>query len=183
MRELSLNILDIAQNSVSAGASLVEILINIYEKEDRFEIIIKDNGKGIKEDFLKNITDPFVTTRTTRKVGMGLPFFKFSAEQSGGHFDISSKSGVGTTVKAEYVISSIDRMPLGDIGETVLSLIISSENVNYLFKVKSDKGEGYLDTREIKETLDGLPISSSEVISFLRDYMQENISILYGGLV
>jgi signal transduction histidine kinase len=183
MRELSLNVLDIAQNSITAGATLIEIELNIFELQDKFEIVINDNGKGIEEEFLKKITDPFVTTRTTRKVGMGLPLFKFSAEQSGGQFKITSKVGKGTVVKAEYIISSIDRMPLGNIEDTIISLIISSDKTDILFKVKADKGEGYLDTREIRKELDGISLNSIEVIDFIKDYLSENLSYLYGGLV
>jgi len=182
MRELSLNVLDIAQNSITAGASLVEIELNIFELEDRFEIVIRDNGKGIEEEFLNKITDPFVTTRTTRKVGMGLPLFKYSAEQSGGRFEITSKVGIGTVVKGVYIISSIDRMPLGNIEDTLITLIISSNKVDILFSVKSDRGNGYLDTREIKKVLDGVPIDSIEVIEFIKNYIKENLSYLYGGL-
>jgi signal transduction histidine kinase len=182
MRELSLNILDIVQNSITAGANLIEIALNISETDDRFEILISDNGKGMSQELLNKITDPFVTTRTTRKVGMGLSLFKYSAESCGGSFDIISTLGKGTAVKAQYIISSIDRMPLGDIAETLISLIVSIEEIDFIFKVKSGKGEGILDMREIKATLQGFPISSNEVIEFLRDYISENLSYLYGGL-
>ena len=115
MRELSLNVLDIAQNSISAGASEVEITVEEISSASKMTIIIKDNGCGMDEETVRNVMDPFYTTRTTRKVGMGVPLFKMAAESTGGSFDIVSELGVGTTVTAVFGLSNIDRMPLGDI--------------------------------------------------------------------
>ena len=114
MQELSLNVLDIAQNSISAGATLTEITIEVDEK-DFLAITIKDNGKGMDSETVKNVTSPFFTSRTTRKVGMGVPFFKQAAEDTGGSFTITSEVGVGTTIKAVFDTNNIDYTPLGEV--------------------------------------------------------------------
>ena len=117
MKELSLHILDIAKNSVKAGASKIEITVSISESDDRLEIIISDNGCGMSKEFLARVRDPFTTTRTTRKAGLGIPLFEAAALQSGGDFDIESEEGVGTVVRAGFGYSNIDRAPLGSMSE------------------------------------------------------------------
>lgn len=174
MRELSLNVLDIVKNSVTANATLIEITVELQRESDKLTIQIKDNGKGMSEEMVSKVTDPFVTTRTTRKVGMGIPLFKYSAESTGGSFAIESKLSVGTTVTANYMLSSIDRMPLGDITETVITLIQGSPEIDFIYAVKEKDKNFTLDTREIKETLQGISIASGEVLDFLRSYISEN---------
>ena len=117
MRELALNVLDITENSLSAGAKLIQITLDIRFSADTFSITIEDDGCGMSEEMLARVTDPFTTTRTTRKVGMGLPLFRYSAESTGGSFSITSKEGEGTRVCAVYHIGHIDRIPLGDFAE------------------------------------------------------------------
>ena len=121
MRELALHVLDIAENSVKANASLVTV--EIIAKDNILTIRISDDGRGMSEEFLSKVTDPFTTTRTTRKVGMGIPLLKQAAETSGGAFDIKSKLGVGTTVTATFLLDDVDRMPLGDVAETATTLL------------------------------------------------------------
>ena len=133
MTELSLNILDIAENSVKAGASLTEITVEVDTAQNLLEIIIRDNGCGMSEEQVKQVVDPFYTTRTTRKVGLGVPFFKESAEATGGSFSIESKIGIGTTVKASYKLDNIDRMPMGDLTATIHTLITMHEDLDFLF--------------------------------------------------
>ena len=123
MKELSLNILDIAENSVSANASLIDILVKESVLNDTMSISITDNGKGMSEEFVKTVTDPFSTTRTTRKVGMGISLLKLVAEQSAGEFSIESQLGKGTVVTATFKRSHIDRPPLGNIGQTISTLV------------------------------------------------------------
>lgn len=113
MRELSLNILDIAQNSISAGASLITIEVSEDTREHLLSLTVSDNGCGMDEETLRNVCDPFFTTRTTRKVGMGIPLFRLAAEQTGGSFEITSEKGVGTSTKAVFHSDSIDFTPLG----------------------------------------------------------------------
>ena len=120
MRELSLHILDLAQNSLTAGASRLDIIVEIDHKKDLVAITLSDDGKGMAPDFLKTVTSPFTTTRTTRKVGLGIPMFKENAELTGGTFSIESTVGVGTKMRAGFVLSSIDRPPLGDLAATMI---------------------------------------------------------------
>ena len=115
MPEISLNILDVAENSVRAEASLVEITVSVQPEEDTLTVVIRDDGCGMTKEQAARVQDPFFTTRTTRKVGLGVPFFKQAAESTGGSFRIDSEKGKGTTVKAVFGLSHIDRMPLGEI--------------------------------------------------------------------
>ena len=113
MPEIALNVLDIAQNSVRAEASLIQISVDVDEAADTLTITIEDNGCGMTAEQTARVTDPFFTTRTTRKIGLGVPFFKMAAESTGGSFSIQSEPGVGTKVTAVFGLSHIDRMPLG----------------------------------------------------------------------
>lgn len=180
MKELSLNILDIAQNSVKANATLIEILIR--ETDDMLSFTIKDNGKGMTADFLSRVTDPFTTTRTTRKVGLGLPLLKMEAEMTGGSFFIKSKSETeykdhGTEVFASFNKKSIDYIPLGDIVGTLCVLIQGAESVDFEFTHEMPRGEVSLSTKEMREMLGDVPLGSPEVISWVRGYLDENYSL------
>ena len=179
MKELSLNILDIAQNSVKANASLIGISID--ETDDVLSFKITDNGKGMTADFLSRVTDPFTTTRTTRKVGLGLPFLKMEAEMTGGSFSIKSKSETeykehGTEVFASFNKQSIDDIPLGDIIGTLCALVQGAENTDFIFNHKMPHGEVFLSTKEMRELLGDVPLGSPEVISWVREYLSEAYS-------
>ncbi|MBQ5326217.1 MAG: sensor histidine kinase, partial [Oscillospiraceae bacterium] len=160
MQELSLNILDIAQNSVVAGASLIEIDIAAYGNDNSLlSITIKDNGTGMDRQTLENVTNPFFTSRTTRKVGLGIPLFKMAAQQTGGSFEISSAVGEGTVVKAVFDTSNIDCTPLGDVWDTVAILIQMNEDIDFVYTA-SRNGENFVcDTRQLKEIMEGAPLS------------------------
>lgn len=181
MRELALNILDISENSLAAGAKLIEISLTADFAKDRMKIEIKDDGCGMDADTLSRVTDPFTTSRTTRSVGMGLPLFKFSAESAGGSFHIESEKGKGTSVTAEYRISHIDRMPLGDFGGVVLQLVTMNKGVDFRVFVGDGERSGVLDTREVRGVLGDIPLDAPEVRAFLKDYIQENLVSIYGG--
>ena len=183
MEELALNILDIACNSVRAEASLITVEVLADTAADRLTIRISDNGKGMSEEFLKTVTDPFATTRKTRKVGMGIPLFKMAALDAGGDFSITSKVGVGTTTQAEFVLSHIDRMPLGDLPSTVTTLIGQAEKADIVLCYGVDGREYVFDTREVKEILEGVDINSTEIIVYLKDMIGENITSINGGLI
>lgn len=172
--EISLNILDIAQNSVTAGADLIQIRILIRTKEDTMTIMIKDNGHGMSQSLLSQVTDPFYTTRTTRKVGLGIPFFKYAATLTGGNFTIDSQEHIGTTVTAIFVLSSIDRMPLGDITGTMHTLILMNPKIDFLYTYTVDNNSFTLDTRLFKKVLQGIPFHTSEVSQYIKEYLQEN---------
>jgi len=178
MRELSMHILDIAQNSIVAGASLIQITVDENLKEDTLTITIEDNGKGMTEEELSMVTSPFFTSRTTRKVGLGIPMFKASAEACDGGFKIDSKKGKGTYIEAKFKHSHIDRVPLGNIPDTMIVLINSDINIDFIYKhLKNDK-QYILDTKEIKEVLGEVPINSIEVLDWIKINIIEGIKDL-----
>lgn len=174
MTELSLNVLDIANNSIRANANLIHIEIRIHTKEDTLTIIITDNGCGMTKEQLNRVEDPFYTTRTTRAVGLGIPFFKQGAISTGGSFRMESSPGKGTTVTAVFGLSHIDRMPLGDINSTIYTLIISNIQIDFLYLYEIDGKQFILDTREFKEILGELPLNSPEVMRYIKEYLLEN---------
>ena len=178
MRELSLNILDIAQNSISAGASLITIDISESREEHLLTLMVSDNGCGMDEEQLQNVCDPFITTRTTRKVGMGIPLFRLAAEQTGGSFEITSKKGVGTSTKAVFHSDSIDFTPLGDMTSTVTVLISMNTDRDFIYRRSADEKEFVLDTREIKNILDGVPLDNPDVVQWMKEYIDENTALL-----
>lgn len=181
MRELSLNILDIAQNSISAGASLITVEIAEDTIEHNLLIGIYDNGKGMSEEQVKSVIDPFFTTRTTRKVGMGIPLFKMAAEQTGGSLQIKSELGVGTEVRATFKTHSVDFTPLGDVTSTVIMLITMNTDRDFIYRHSVNGKEFVLDTRQIKEILGDVPLDAYEVSEWLKDFINENTNELYGG--
>ncbi len=176
MRELALNILDIAENSVKAGASL--IVIEISAKNNLLTVKITDDGKGMDADTLAKAADPFTTSRTTRKVGLGIPLFKMAAENSGGKFEIKSEEGRGTVVNATFEIDNIDRAPLGDIAETTATLL--SDEYDLLLFAQIDGKSFVFDTREVKAALGGVSVTQPEIIAAIRQMITENI-IEIGG--
>ena len=141
MKELSLHLLDIAQNSISAGAGNIEIYVCESVEKDRMILSITDDGRGMSKDFLSRVADPFTTTRKTRKVGMGIPLFKLAAELTGGTFSIDSTLGKGTVVTAVFIPSHIDMPPLGDMTGTMLALIQGSPQLEFVYRHKTDRGE------------------------------------------
>lgn len=174
MQEISLHILDVANNSIRANAKHIEISVNIDNTLDTLDIVIKDDGCGMSEIELKKVVDPFFTTRTTRKVGLGIPFFKQSAESTNGSFHIESQLTKGTCIKVVYTLSHIDRLPLGDMTSTIQTLITYNENIDFLYKYIVDNNQFTLDTIELKKILGGVPFSNPEVYTFIKNYLQEN---------
>ncbi len=181
MTEISLNVLDITENSVKAKASLIKITVDANTAADRLSITIDDNGCGMTSEQLSKVTDPFFTTRTTRKVGLGVPFFKQSAEMTGGSFDIRSTPGVGTVISASYVLSSIDRMPLGDMVSTMHQLIVMHQQCDFLYTYSYNDRSFTLDTREFRETLGDVPFDVPEVSLFIKDFLKENTEEVNAG--
>jgi len=176
LKEISLHILDIAENSVNAGASTIKIIINENINKNKLVIEIIDNGKGMDTDTVKRITDPFVTTRTTRKVGLGIPFLKAAAEACQGNFQINSELGKGTRVFVSFQHDHIDRMPLGDIENTLLSLIVGYPNTRWIFIYQIDERVFEFDTKPVKEILGDVPFSDPAVISYLKKVISEGIN-------
>ncbi len=175
MKELSLHILDIAKNSVKAKADRVLITVKEDEKENLLEIIIEDNGCGMSQEFLESVKDPFSTTRTTRKVGMGIPLFEAAAVQCGGRLDISSEIGQGTRVYTCFQLNSIDRAPLGDMAGTMTTLISGSPDINFIYNHIKNGKEFNLDTNELKEVLGEVPLNIPEVVIWIEDYIKEGL--------
>lgn len=177
MKELSLNILDITENSTKAKAEFIEIAIS--ESEDQLCIRITDDGIGMSEGTLLSVADPFYTTRTTRKVGMGIPLFRFAAEQTGGHLSITSKhiekhtEHHGTTVTAMFYKKHIDFTPLGDVISTLTTLIQGHPTVDFLFTHRNGERCVSLDTREIRAVLEGVPLDTYEVLLWIKDNLTE----------
>lgn len=179
MKEISLHILDILQNSVTAGASLVELCITEDKEKDLFEFSIKDNGRGMDEEFLKNVTSPFTTKRTTRKVGLGIPLLKMAAESTGGGIDIKSEVGIGTVITATFSYSHIDRQPLGNIVDTMFTVITSYTETDFLFIHRVKQKEFLLDTREMRKILGDVPLSDAGVMNWLLGFLKEGEGELY----
>lgn len=177
MKELSLNILDITENSVKAKATLTEI--SLTETDETLTLVIKDNGVGMSKETLESVTNPFYTTRTTRKVGLGLPLLKLASEQTGGGMEISSlteaedKLNHGTVVKALFNKNHIDFTPLGDIVATITTLVQGHSEVDFLFTHKKGENEVSLDTREIRAVLEGVPLNNYEVIKWIEESLKE----------
>lgn len=183
MTEISLNVLDVAENSTRAGAALVEITVDADMDADRLTIIIKDDGCGMTAEQVARVTDPFFTSRTTRKVGLGVPFFKFAAESTGGSFTIESEVGTGTVVTAVFVLSHIDRMPLGDINSTIHTLVVYHPDTDFLYRYCYGGHSFTLDTREFRQVLGDVPFDTPEISSYIMEYLTENKLETDGGAV
>ena len=180
MKELSLNILDIAENSTKARASLVEILIN--EADTALTLTISDNGCGMTEEVLRGVSDPFYTTRTTRRVGMGIPLLKLAAEMTGGSFSISSRheseySDHGTVVKARFYKNHIDFTPLGDVISSITTLIQGHPDTDFRFLHTSEYAEVTFDTREVRAVLEDVPLDNFEVLLWIKENLLEQYEV------
>ena len=174
MKELSLNILDIAENSVKAKATLTEITVT--EVDNRLVLVIADDGVGMNEETVKMVTDPFYTTRKTRSVGLGIPLLKLSCEQTGGSLTIESSTDAvnhGTTLTAVFFKDHIDFTPLGDVISSITTLIQGHPDTDFLFIHRIGEAEIRLDTRELREVLEDVPLDTYEVILWIRDNLRE----------
>ena len=184
MRELSLNVMDIAQNSISAGASLITIAVVEDQRADTLSISVEDNGKGMSPETVQRVIDPFYTTRTTRSVGLGVPLFKMEAEMTGGSFHIDSQLGVGTTLTAVFKPSSVDMIPLGDINGTVQLLISCNPGLDFVFRrelctLEGERREFQLETAELRQVLgEDVPLDTPDVVLWIKDYLNEQTAAL-----
>ncbi len=187
MRELSLNVMDIAQNSISAGAGLITIEVREDRGEDTLSISIRDNGRGMTPEQVEHVTDPFFTTRTTRSVGLGVPLFKMEAEMTGGSFSIQSRLGEGTVTTAVFKPSSVDMIPLGDINGTVSMLVLMNPDLDFIFQrslitQEGDQREFELRTTQLREVLGGdVPLNAPDVTQWINEYLAENTAELLAG--
>ncbi len=176
MKELSLHIMDIVENSIRGNAEMIRLTINENIKDNDLSIVVEDDGNGIPDALIQTITDPFVTSRTERRVGMGLSLFKASAERCSGHFSITSKEEVGTTVSVSYVYDHIDRAPLGDMAMTLSTLIAGYPDINLYYSHSINGNEFTFSTDETKEALGGVPLNEPQVLAYLKGAIRDALS-------
>jgi len=178
LRELSLHIMDIVENSLGAGASLIEVSVLEDRSAKRLEIRVKDNGRGIPAHLLAAVTNPFFTTRTTRRVGLGLSLLKEAAKRCNGEFAVRSTEGEGTEVCATFERNHIDLAPMGDVGGSLTGLMLGNPEVDFLYRHEVDGRAFILDTREVKRELEDVPIDRPEVIMHLCRMIRESVAEL-----
>ncbi len=181
MHEISLHILDLVENSTGAGASIVSVSVEEDSRRDELRIRIADNGKGMDASLVSKVTDPFVTSRTTRKVGLGLPLMDMTTRMCGGKLQIESVVGSGTTVDAAWQLSHLDRPPLGNMASTVKAILVMNPGILFRYVHTVDDRSFSLDSGEIRAALGDLPLTQPEVLDWIDQYLKENLSILYGG--
>jgi anti-sigma regulatory factor (Ser/Thr protein kinase) len=183
MTDLSLHLMDIMQNSLTAGASCVEVGVKAQKSTDLLTLYVRDNGSGMTEETLKRVSDPFYTTRTTRKAGLGIPLFKASAEMAGGDFRIESAPGKGTTVTATYEISNIDRKPLGSVADTVTMCIMGHPGIEFHLILENEESSFVFRTEEVREQIGDVPVNDPVIIGYLKEMIEEQSRILFGGIL
>ncbi len=176
MRELALHLLDIAENSVAAGATTIQIVAEEDLAHDRLKLAVIDDGSGMDAQMVARVTDPFVTTRTTRKVGLGIPLLKAAAEACNGFLNIASTPGKGTRIDAEFQHSHIDRMPLGDLPSTWLTLLVSYPDIHWIFQYKNGSSCFEFDDTLFKREIGDLALTEPTILAFLRQCLQEGVS-------
>lgn len=175
MRELSLHLLDIAENSITAGASCIWIFVGEDSRTDLLQMSVEDNGRGMSPEMVAQVTDPFVTSRTTRKVGLGIPLLKLAAESCNGSLTVDSTVGKGTRLFVQFQRSHIDRMPIGDLVNTVLNLVVSNPQVNWIFEYRFNDGSGIFDDAVIKKELGEVPMTEPDVLACIKEMISETI--------
>ncbi len=178
MQDLSLHILDVAENGINAGADLIEITVEEDIKGDRLTIIVEDNGKGMEPEFLRKVLDPFVTTRATRKVGLGLSLLQQSARLAEGDIKVESSPGLGTKVIAFMKHGHIDRKPMGAMSETIISLVQGNPDVDFVYVHRRNGKEYQFDTRELRSELEEIPINQPEVVALIHENLREGLTEL-----
>jgi anti-sigma regulatory factor (Ser/Thr protein kinase) len=184
MRELALHVLDLTQNSIYADASLIMISVNEDLKKDLLTIIIEDNGCGMEEEKAARAKDPFVTSRTSRKVGLGIPLMLAACQRCEGDLRIESQLKVGTKLTAAFKHSHIDRAPIGNMAETMVSLVMTAQNIDFVYTHKINQKEFCFDTREIRQALgEDVPLGEPEVLDWIKGYIDEGLSNLRGGVL
>lgn len=178
MKDLSLHIMDIVQNAISAGASLIEVGLQEDMLKNKLVLTIRDNGRGMSAELLQKVSDPYYTTRTSRKVGMGIPLLKHNAEQSGGGLSIDSEPGKGTILVAVFVHDHIDRPAAGDIPGVMSLLTGANPEIEFVYKHRMNETEYIYDTREVKQVLEDMPVNEPQVMKYLKEMIQENLNEL-----
>ncbi|MBM4324494.1 MAG: ATP-binding protein [Deltaproteobacteria bacterium] len=176
MEDLSLHILDVVENAIAAKANRIEVTVVEEPEKDRLTIEIKDDGIGMDEEIRQKASDPFFTTRTTRRIGLGLPFLAQAAQEAGGTLEIESSPGNGTKVKATFQYSHIDRKPLGDMTETMTTLLIGNPDIDFCYTHVNGVKSFTFRTEWLRERFDAQPFVSPEAIRWLRKHLQEGLA-------
>ena len=183
MRDLSLHILDLAENSVRANAGLVTIGVSVDETR-LITLTIRDDGCGMDAELLQRVMSPFGTTRTTRKVGLGIPLMAQNARLTGGDIRVESAVGAGTTLTATLHGDSIDCLPLGDLAGTAVTLITANpDGPDFLLQCASPKGEMRFDTREVRQALGDIPLNEPEIAAWMLEAIREELEPIFGGVI
>ncbi len=181
MRELALHIMDLAENGLNAGATLIALSVDEDRLANRLTITIRDNGRGIPEKLVNEALSPFFTTRTTRRVGLGLSLFREASRRCEGSFELKSEEGTGTEVSATFRLDHIDLAPLGDMGSTLSCLIMGNPGVDFLYRHRVDDRTFQLDTRQVKAELEGVDINEPQVVQYIGALINESVSELGAG--
>jgi hypothetical protein len=176
MKELALHLLDIAENSVAARAQTITIAVDEDEACDRLSLSVEDDGCGMDAETVKRVRDPFVTSRTTRKVGLGIPFLEAAAQACNGGLRIDSRPGAGTRIEADFQLNHIDRMPLGDLASTWLALLVANPQVHWIFRYRARGGEFVFDDGPVKQELDGVPMTEPAVLAYIREWLEGGVA-------
>mgnify|MGYP003790211425 CR=1 FL=1 len=177
-----MHILDLVQNSIEAGASKVTLFINEDTKADSLIIRVADNGRGMDENTCRQVVDPFFTTRRTRRIGLGLPLIAMTTRQCQGHLNIKSVLGEGTEIEAVYKLSHIDRPPLGNIAETVKTIIIANPHLDFAYCHTVNGNSLTLATKEITDILGEISLTHPDVLVWFDQYLTDQLINLYGGV-
>jgi anti-sigma regulatory factor (Ser/Thr protein kinase) len=176
VRELSLHILDVLENAIEAGAAQITLTIEEDTALDLLSLTVRDNGQGMPPELAARVLDPFVTTRQTRHVGLGLPLLAAAAERTGGRVEVDSTPGAGTVVHATFGLRHWDRAPLGDLPATLLSVLLAQPPVEIVYEHRVDGREFGFSSAEARQMLGDVPLSHPQVCAWLREYLQEGIA-------
>lgn len=178
MRELSLHILDVVENGITAGAKCIWIEVDEARQADQLKIVIRDNGRGMPVEKMNNLNDPFITSRTTRRVGLGLSLLAAAAQRCDGTLRVDSHTGTGTEVEATFRYNHIDRAPLGDMAATITTLIMGNSQIDFVYSHRIDGEDFNLDTREIRAEMGDLSLSDPVVIHHLTESIRSALQEL-----
>lgn len=183
MRDISLHLMDIIQNSVQAGARNITVALRTDPEKKYLFTSVTDDGRGMSKELLEKAESPFTTTRTTRNVGLGIPLFKLSGEIAGGSFRISSEEGLGTEISVSYRIDNINRLPLGDIGDTITASLLSHTGINYIVILDNSGDRIEISTAEIAGHLGDVPLTEYSVMNWIKEYINENVKNIFKGIL
>ncbi|HHY24084.1 MAG TPA: ATP-binding protein [Clostridiaceae bacterium] len=183
MRDISLHLMDIVQNSIKASATKIVIRIFADKDLDKMRIEIEDNGQGMDDELLIQVKNPFVTTRTTRKVGLGLPLLDASANRAGGGLSVKSEKGKGTIIQAVFQISHIDRIPLGDVSETMMTLIAANPEIDFQLVLCNMEKSFDFSLSEIRAQIGEISVDQIEILMWIKEYINEGVIEIFGGVL